>query len=40
VDGLWRAPARAGAMRDAGLSVLRANQGALERLLGGIARRL
>ncbi|BAN50948.1 lipid IV(A) 3-deoxy-D-manno-octulosonic acid transferase [Metapseudomonas resinovorans] len=40
VERLWAEPAGATAMREAGLSVLRANQGALERLLGGIARLL
>ncbi|QEY65255.1 3-deoxy-D-manno-octulosonic acid transferase [Metapseudomonas lalkuanensis] len=40
VGGLWAAPDRAAAMSDAGLGVLKANQGALERLLGGIARLL
>ncbi|MDH4874727.1 lipid IV(A) 3-deoxy-D-manno-octulosonic acid transferase [Pseudomonas sp. BN515] len=40
VGGLWAEPGRAAAMRDAGLGVLKANQGALERLLGGIARLL
>ncbi|WP_271409491.1 lipid IV(A) 3-deoxy-D-manno-octulosonic acid transferase [Pseudomonas sp. Q1-7] len=40
VGGLWADQARAGVMRDAGLSVLKANQGALERLLAGLARLL
>ncbi len=40
VGGLWAEPKRAAAMHEAGLGVLRANQGALERLLGGIARLL
>ncbi|MNP16351.1 3-deoxy-D-manno-octulosonic acid transferase [compost metagenome] len=40
VGGLWSDPVRAAAMRDAGLGVLKANQGALERLLAGIARLL
>ncbi|MCY1300409.1 3-deoxy-D-manno-octulosonic acid transferase [compost metagenome] len=40
VAGLWADPSLAAAMRDAGLGVLKANQGALERLLGGIARLL
>lgn len=40
IGGLWAAPDRAAAMRDAGLGVLKANQGALERLLDGIARLL
>ncbi|MDH4570181.1 3-deoxy-D-manno-octulosonic acid transferase [Pseudomonas sp. BN414] len=40
VGELWAEPGRAESMRDAGLGVLRANQGALERLLGGIARLL
>ncbi|GLZ86142.1 3-deoxy-D-manno-octulosonic acid transferase [Metapseudomonas resinovorans] len=40
VGGLWAEPGRAESMRDAGLGVLKANQGALERLLGGIARLL
>jgi 3-deoxy-D-manno-octulosonic-acid transferase len=40
VGGLWADQGRTRAMRDAGLSVLKANQGALERLLGGIARLL
>ncbi|MBD2838385.1 lipid IV(A) 3-deoxy-D-manno-octulosonic acid transferase [Pseudomonas sp. JM0905a] len=40
VGGLWAEPGRAEFMRDAGLGVLKANQGALERLLGGIARLL
>jgi 3-deoxy-D-manno-octulosonic-acid transferase len=31
-------PARAAAMRDAGLAVLKANQGALKRLLDGLGR--
>ncbi|CAD5106517.1 lipid IV(A) 3-deoxy-D-manno-octulosonic acid transferase [Zestomonas carbonaria] len=37
---LWAEPASAQSMSDAGLSVLRANQGALERLLGGLDRLL
>lgn len=40
VGGLWAEPDRAAAMHDAGLAVLEANQGALERLLDGIARLL
>ena len=40
VEGLWADAARAAAMRDAGLGVLRANQGALERLLAGLAARI
>ncbi|MDH4611881.1 lipid IV(A) 3-deoxy-D-manno-octulosonic acid transferase [Pseudomonas sp. BN102] len=40
VSGLWADPVRAATMREAGLGVLKANQGALERLLGGIARLL
>ncbi|WP_044870735.1 lipid IV(A) 3-deoxy-D-manno-octulosonic acid transferase [Pseudomonas sp. LFM046] len=40
VGGLWADPVRAGAMHEAGLSVLRANQGALERLLAGLSRLL
>lgn len=40
VEGLWADVARAAAMRDAGLGVLRANQGALERLLAGLAARI
>ncbi|WP_342243625.1 lipid IV(A) 3-deoxy-D-manno-octulosonic acid transferase [Pseudomonas sp. OTU5201] len=40
VGELWIDTGRAEAMREAGLGVLRANQGALERLLGGIARLL
>ncbi|WP_137821216.1 lipid IV(A) 3-deoxy-D-manno-octulosonic acid transferase [Pseudomonas sp. D(2018)] len=40
VGALWIDTGRAEAMREAGLGVLKANQGALERLLGGIARLL
>ncbi|MGF6694857.1 3-deoxy-D-manno-octulosonic-acid transferase [Metapseudomonas resinovorans] len=40
VGALWIDTGRAQAMREAGLGVLKANQGALERLLGGIARLL
>ncbi|MCO6056440.1 lipid IV(A) 3-deoxy-D-manno-octulosonic acid transferase [Pseudomonas sp. MOB-449] len=40
VNALWADAGRAQAMHDAGLGVLKANQGALERLLGGIARLL
>ncbi|MGX5727101.1 lipid IV(A) 3-deoxy-D-manno-octulosonic acid transferase [Metapseudomonas otitidis] len=40
VEALWADAARAAAMRDAGLGVLRANQGALERLLAGLAARI
>ncbi|MCW3147345.1 lipid IV(A) 3-deoxy-D-manno-octulosonic acid transferase [Stutzerimonas stutzeri] len=40
VSELWRDPARVRRMRDGGLSVLKANQGALERLLGGLQRLL
>ncbi len=36
VGELWRDPAAAQRMRDAGLGVLKANQGALERLLTGL----
>ncbi|MBE7377223.1 lipid IV(A) 3-deoxy-D-manno-octulosonic acid transferase [Pseudomonas lopnurensis] len=36
VGELWRDPAAAQRMRDAGLGVLKANQGALERLLAGL----
>ncbi|MGV8843083.1 MAG: 3-deoxy-D-manno-octulosonic acid transferase [Pseudomonas sp.] len=37
---LWREPARAVQMREAGLAVLHANQGALARLLAGLERLL
>ncbi|MDH4583701.1 3-deoxy-D-manno-octulosonic acid transferase [Pseudomonas sp. BN415] len=40
VGTLWIDTGRAEAMREAGLAVLKTNQGALERLLGGIARLL
>lgn len=40
VASLWRDSAAATHMHDAGLAVLRANQGALERLLAGLARLL
>ncbi|MGA4319845.1 lipid IV(A) 3-deoxy-D-manno-octulosonic acid transferase [Ectopseudomonas hydrolytica] len=38
VEALWREPDRAERMREAGLQVLRANQGALDRLLAGLRR--
>ncbi len=38
VEALWREPDRAERMREAGLQVLRANQGALDRLLEGLHR--
>lgn len=38
VEALWREPDRASRMREAGLQVLRANQGALDRLLAGLRR--
>ena len=40
VSELWGDPAGVQAMRDAGLGVLKANQGALERLLAGLGRLL
>ncbi|MHA6639101.1 lipid IV(A) 3-deoxy-D-manno-octulosonic acid transferase [Stutzerimonas frequens] len=40
VGELWRDPAVAQRMRDAGLGVIKANQGALQRLLTGLARLL
>ncbi|MEX6501466.1 lipid IV(A) 3-deoxy-D-manno-octulosonic acid transferase [Pseudomonas zhanjiangensis] len=40
VAELWGEPARAEQMRDAGLAVMRANQGALQRLLAGLGRLL
>ncbi len=40
VERLWREPEAAEAMREAGLAVLRANQGALARLLAGLGRLL
>jgi 3-deoxy-D-manno-octulosonic-acid transferase len=40
VSELWGDPAGAQAMRDAGLGVLKANQGALARLLAGLGRLL
>ncbi|EIK54833.1 3-deoxy-D-manno-octulosonic-acid transferase [Stutzerimonas stutzeri TS44] len=40
VGALWRDPAAAQRMRDAGLAVLKANQGALQRLLAGLERLL
>ncbi|ARU90044.1 lipid IV(A) 3-deoxy-D-manno-octulosonic acid transferase [Pseudomonas sp. M30-35] len=38
VAQLWRTPQQADAMRASGLSVMRANQGALQRLLAGLER--
>jgi 3-deoxy-D-manno-octulosonic-acid transferase len=40
VAALWREPARSERMRQAGLNVLKANQGALQRLLAGLQRLL
>ncbi len=40
VDALWSDPAMIELMRNAGLDVLKANQGALERLLAGLERLL
>ncbi|MDM8348440.1 lipid IV(A) 3-deoxy-D-manno-octulosonic acid transferase [Pseudomonas sp. sp1636] len=40
LDRLWREPAQAQNMREAGLAVMQANQGALARLLAGLARLL
>ncbi|MBT8765592.1 lipid IV(A) 3-deoxy-D-manno-octulosonic acid transferase [Metapseudomonas boanensis] len=40
VAGLWNDAAGTAAMREAGLAVLRANQGSLERLLAGLSRLL
>ncbi|MDT3712171.1 MAG: lipid IV(A) 3-deoxy-D-manno-octulosonic acid transferase [Pseudomonadaceae bacterium] len=40
VDRLWREPVSAERMRAAGLTVLKANQGALQRLLAALARLL
>lgn len=40
VAALWDEPPRRVAMREAGLAVLKANQGALQRLLDGLARLL
>ncbi|MGG5871083.1 lipid IV(A) 3-deoxy-D-manno-octulosonic acid transferase [Pseudomonas peli] len=40
VAQLWREPEAAQAMRDAGLAVMQANQGALARLLAGLGRLL
>lgn len=40
VAQLWREPEAVRAMRDAGLAVMQANQGALERLLAGLGRLL
>ncbi|WP_172143490.1 lipid IV(A) 3-deoxy-D-manno-octulosonic acid transferase [Pseudomonas tumuqii] len=40
VDRLWREPTEAQRMRAAGLAVMQANQGALARLLAGLARLL
>ncbi len=40
VGELWTEPARAQVMHEAGLAVMRANQGALERLLVGLQRLL
>ncbi len=37
---LWREPGQAEKMRDAGLAVMQANQGALDRLLAGLGRLL
>jgi 3-deoxy-D-manno-octulosonic-acid transferase len=37
VARLWREPAEAQSMREAGLAVMQANQGALARLLAGLA---
>ncbi|MGX5221058.1 lipid IV(A) 3-deoxy-D-manno-octulosonic acid transferase [Pseudomonas segetis] len=38
IGRLWQAPEQAQAMRDAGVSVMRANQGALQRLLASLQR--
>ncbi|MDP3817190.1 MAG: 3-deoxy-D-manno-octulosonic acid transferase, partial [Pseudomonas sp.] len=40
LEQLWREPSAAQAMRAAGLAVMQANQGALARLLAGLARLL
>ncbi len=40
LDGLFADPARARSMADAGLRVMRANEGALGRLLAGLGRLL
>ena len=40
VADLWQQPQRAARMGEAGLAVMRANQGALQRLLGGVGRLL
>ncbi|HBX57078.1 MAG TPA: 3-deoxy-D-manno-octulosonic acid transferase, partial [Pseudomonas sp.] len=40
VAELWQEPARAAQMREAGLAVMQANQGALARLLAGLGRLL
>jgi 3-deoxy-D-manno-octulosonic-acid transferase len=40
VRRLWQQPSHAQRMREAGLAVLKANQGALERLLGALERLL
>ncbi|MBS7662246.1 lipid IV(A) 3-deoxy-D-manno-octulosonic acid transferase [Pseudomonas lalucatii] len=40
VAGLWREPQRAQRMSQAGVAVMRANQGALQRLLAGVGRLL
>jgi 3-deoxy-D-manno-octulosonic-acid transferase len=40
VDRLWQAPAEAARMREAGQEVMTRNQGALQRLLDGLARLL
>lgn len=37
LERLWQQPAEAGRMRNAGLQVMRRNQGALQRLLDGLA---
>ena len=36
INDLWQKPARAEAMAAAGLAVVKANQGALQRLLAGV----
>jgi 3-deoxy-D-manno-octulosonic-acid transferase len=38
LNNVWQQPARAEAMADAGLAVVKANQGALQRLLNGVKR--
>jgi 3-deoxy-D-manno-octulosonic-acid transferase len=40
LSDLWQHPAHAEAMATAGLVVVKANQGALQRLLGGVQRLL